>query len=54
LRYARTTSGRWSLKAYQEIIEDRHPVVVVSARDIARILVETGNTDIEALVAKAE
>ena len=41
-------------QAYREIIEDRHPVVVVAARDIAQILVRTGNTDIDELVRNAE
>lgn len=41
-------------QAYREVIEDRHPVVVVAARDIAKILVYTGNTNIEELVLKAQ
>jgi hypothetical protein len=41
-------------QAYREIVEDQHPVVVVAARDIAHILVRTGNTNIERLVKQAQ
>jgi hypothetical protein len=31
-----------SQQAYEEIREDEHPVIIVAARDIARILVNSG------------
>jgi hypothetical protein len=34
-------------QAYREILEDRHPVMVVSAGDISEILLATGTTDID-------
>jgi hypothetical protein len=38
-------------QAYQEIIEDGHPVLVVSGKDIADILVRSGISDVDAVKA---
>jgi len=32
-------------QAYQEIVEDQHPILIVSGRDIARILKNAGISD---------
>ena len=34
-----------ALQAYQEIIEDGHPVLVLAATDIAKILIDNGISD---------
>ena len=43
------TTSYVSEQAYEEIVEDNHPVVVFSARDIARILIECGINSVENL-----
>jgi hypothetical protein len=43
------TTSYVSQQAYQEIIEDGHPVVILSAVDIAGLLIEAGYSTVESL-----
>jgi hypothetical protein len=38
-----------SQQAYQEIIEDGHPVIILSAIDIAKLLLNAGYSTVELL-----
>jgi hypothetical protein len=40
-----------SLQAYKEIIEDRHPVLIVSAIDIVKILQSKGISTNDSLIS---
>jgi hypothetical protein len=41
------TTSYVSLQAYQEIIEDGHPLLVLAATDIAKILIDNGFSDVD-------
>lgn len=44
------TTSFVSTQAYNEIIEDNHPVIIFAGRDIARILIEHGyNSELKVL-----
>jgi hypothetical protein len=43
------TTSYVSLQAYQEIIEDGHPLLVLAATDIAKILIDNGISDVDEL-----
>jgi Restriction endonuclease AspBHI N-terminal/Restriction endonuclease len=43
------TTSFLAAQAYQEIKDDKHPIVVISSRDIAEILVENGLGELSAL-----
>ena len=36
-------------QAYKEIIEDKHPIIIIAGRDIAKILIRNGYSDISVL-----
>jgi hypothetical protein len=38
-------------QAYEEIREDRHPVIVLAGRDIASLLIEKGYNSVEAVLS---
>ncbi len=48
------TTGFVSKQAYQEIIDDRHPVVIMSGKDIARLLIEHDIKTKESVLAWVE
>jgi len=48
------TTSYLHYQAYQEIEEDKHPVIVVSARDIVQVLAKAGLTSVEDVMSWLE
>lgn len=48
------TTSYLHYQAYQEIKEDKHPVIVVSARDIVQVLAKAGLTSVEDVMSWLE
>ena len=44
------TTSLISRQAYEEVRKDRHPIVFISGRDIAEILIEHGHSDPESVL----
>ena len=40
---------RWDIQAYREIIEDEHPIAIISGKDIIDILYKNDITNLERL-----
>ena len=45
------TKNRGKLKAYEEVREDRHPILFISGRDISEILIANGFNTVERVTA---
>ena len=41
------TTSYLGTQAYKEIIEDQHPVIIISGLDIARLLIQTGYNSVD-------
>jgi hypothetical protein len=50
------TTSYVSDQAYKEIVEDKHPIIILAATDIAQLLIKTGReySDLENLTAWLE